>query len=414
MIDPDALFEFKKSASFEKSELFRIVFENRKRRLCLLKEFSDFGAEVFLVRPKICAFEEGPLFEFSSKDGINRISVRIAKKSKSAVPFGEILKFCAAVSENSSALAGLFSPDAVICGGTFPFAFSAAKKIADENSSVLITESYCDPKKLLRRTESVSALSPVLTVLKKAFSLSFEKSDAVLGFFPDVKKDFFETKNLFPLELPSVFYENPPCERSKELFEKLAAFREGKTFVLVSALPLEDCFSMGELITAASLFEKNFALVFCSAGTKEGFFKKFVSENGIKNVFFLDAIPDGDEAFVLSAANAVYLSENGALKGCAFESERYFSALFAEKPILAAADVFSDFFKKTGGAVITKPRSKESLRLGIKALLEMSEADRNVLGLSNRSFGEKHSFKNFAKEYFSLIDNLVKQKETGK
>lgn len=414
MIDPDALFDFKKSASFEKNELFRILSENRKRRLALAREFSSLGANVLLVVPKVSSAEKAPVFEFCTEEGLNFLRIRILKRSKKILPFREISDFCAAVSKNSASLGGLFSPDAVICGGTFPFSFSAAEKIADENSSVLITEALSDPKKLLRRTRCLSAASPVLTVLKKAFGLAFEKSDAVLGFFPSAVKKYSETKNLFPLELPPFYDEKSPSEKAKELFEKLAAFREGKTFVLASALPLEDYFSIGELIFAASSFGKNFALVFLSKGTKEGFFRKIVSENGITNVFFLEEIPKGEEAFVLSAADSVFLSENGLLKGCAFESERYFSALLSKKPILASAEELSDFFRKTGGAVITKPRSKESLRLGIKALLEMSEADRSVLGLSNLSFGEKHSFKSFSKEYLSLIDNLVKQKETGK
>ena len=44
----------------------------------------------------------------------------------------------------------------------------------------------------------------------------------------------------------------------------------------------------------------------------------------------------------------------------------------------------------------------------------MAEADRDILGASNRNFYEKNSPENFAKEYFSLFDNLLSQKENKK
>lgn len=413
-IDPDALFDFKKSASFEKTELFRIILQNRKRNLALAKEFSRLGANVLFVCPKLCENLSSPVFEFSSAEGMNFLSVKIKKESKGAFPLREISQFCDAVSKNSKAVGGLFSPDAVFCGGTFPFAFASCKRIAKESRAVLITLALCDPKKLLKNTKSVSSISPVLTVLKKAFLMASDESDAVLALFPDFSKNFSGVKNIFPLELPPVFEEKQPSEKAKELFEKVFAFREGKTFVLASPLPLEDSFSIGELIFSASTFGKSLALVFLSSGTKEAFYKKLVSENGITNVFFLEEPPAGEASFVLSGADAVYLSENGVLKGSAFDSERCFSAFLSKKPIMASSEKLSDFFRKTGGCVITKPRSKESLRLGIKALFEMSEADRNTLGQLNFSFAEKHSFENFSKDCFLLTDNLVKQKENRK
>ena len=42
------------------------------------------------------------------------------------------------------------------------------------------------------------------------------------------------------------------------------------------------------------------------------------------------------------------------------------------------------------------------------------ETDRETLGRANREFFEKNSLQNFANDYFSLIDNFVKQKEIKK
>ena len=96
------------------------------------------------------------------------------------------------------------------------------------------------------------------------------------------------------------------------------------------------------------------------------------------------------------------------------KEKRFFEALGAQKPVIAASEHWSDFFEKAGGAIIVKPRRKDSIALGIKALLSMGEADRETLGRANREFFEKNSIRNFAKENFSLFENFVKQKEIKK
>ena len=89
-------------------------------------------------------------------------------------------------------------------------------------------------------------------------------------------------------------------------------------------------------------------------------------------------------------------------------------ALGAQKPVVAASEHWADFFRKAGGVIITKPRRRDSITLGIKTLLGMSETDRETLGRSNRDFFEKNSPENFAKDCFSLFDNFVNQKEIKK
>ena len=413
MIDSDILPKKFISDSFEKTAVYRLLAENKKRRIALAKSFAAFGANVLLIRPEISFGEKAP-FEFSEDEGISVLSVHIdSKRTEKLLPFREAMSFCSALSDNSFCLGGIFLPDAVICGGSFCFGYSAAEKIAKETGAVLITEFCCEPKGILSKSGLAFGISPMLTVLKRYMNLAAENSDAVLGFCPEAKKHFSGAHGFFPMYLPPVFGKKEPSSDAFSLYEKLFSYKGGKTFVLGCALPLEFGFGIEELISVSSAFGDKFALVFISDGSKKGRYQRMVSEKGITNVFFLEGAKKEDFPFILSAADGVFLSENGFIKGSAPETD-FFTALSSERPVIASSEHWADFFRESGGTVITKPRNKESLRLGIRALLEMTAPDRDILGAANKEFFDKHSFDIFAKEYFSLIDNLSSQKENRK
>ena len=352
--------------------------------------------------------------EFLEDGGISRVLVHSdSKKADKILPVKDILHFSGAVFDNSACLGGIFLPDIVISSGSFPFSFGAAKKIAEESSAVLITELFCS-REVLVKTCTLKRTSPVLMLLKKAEKSALSESDAVLGFFPEAKKDSFGAHGVILLDFPSFKVPESISSEGLSLYEKVFAFKEGKNFVLASAAPLENGFSIEELILAAGEFEGRLSLVFISGGSKKRFYKSFAAERGIKNVFFLDEPPADEVSFILSSADGIFVSENVCHGGASPQQSRFYEAFSAGKPVLSASENFLDFLRKSGGAVITKTKNKESLRLGIKALLEMSETDRETLGLSGKAFFDKNTEKNFAKEYFSLLEHLVKQKENKK
>lgn len=415
MIDDSLLPEKTGADSSQKAIFCRMMEENFRRRIFLAKEFSRLGANVLLARLELCPKGSPEKFEFCESGGISQVLVKVPSSSKGfGLHIKELLSFSGLLSDNFASLGGLFLPDAVICGGILPFCASAAAKIAIAANAVLISELSCSPKELLHRLGLLSPLNPVLGLLKRSTNTALAKSDAVLGLFPDAQQTFKGARNLYPMNYPAPEEEKKPSQRAKELREALFAFREGESFVLAFCGKLESGSSLGELISICSGFGDKFALVLPGGGTKETAFKKLIGEKGITNVFFIDEVPFDEISHVLSGADAVFVSENDFIKGSASEHECFFSAFLAGRPVLASAERYSDFFRKSGGSVIIRPHHKESIRLGIKTLMEMSPGDREILGLSCREFGEKNSPENFAKDYFSLIDNLVKQKEIKK
>ncbi|MBR3611012.1 MAG: hypothetical protein IKL57_06095 [Oscillospiraceae bacterium] len=416
MIDDMILPEKFSPNSPGKEIFFRLAKENYARRFFLAKEFLRLGANVLLVRAEFCQTEEELPFDYRENSGISQVFVPVRKRKNSApVFFFENADFSKALSDNSKSLSGLFAPDAVICSGVLPFSANAGAKIAESAGAVLITELCSAPAQLLKRTSLASALSPVLMMLKRALGNAFRKSDGVIGLFPGCSSLFSFVSNLFPMEYSAFLPEYIPSEEAKRKKSVLKAFSAGNTFVLACPDPLESGFSILELMEVSSGFGNKFALVFTGEGSAKGAFKKAVSEKGYTNIFFMEEyLSAEEEAFVLSAADGIFLSENSIEKGLASDSKRFFSAFGAGKPIVASAENSAEIFRRSGGTIITKPKNKESIRLGIKTLMELSENDRNILGTSNENFAKKNSAEKFAADYYSIIENLSGQKEIKK
>lgn len=415
IIDDMLLPEPAKADSSEKAVFCRAAEENSKQRILLAKEFQKLGANVLLAKAKLCKTEVPLSFEYSEREGISQLFVKIpAKRKGSFLRLPELFAFGTALFENAPSLSGIFEPDAVISGGIFSAAVSSGAKIAEGANAVFISEISCLSREVLQNFGFASALNPVLSIFKKNTASAFFKSHAVLGFFPETAKTFPDAHNLYPMVLPALPEREKPSEKAVFYREKLRSFGEGKTFVLAYCGEIEKGFSIEELILSAGTFGDKFALVFISEGRKKLYFKRFTSEKGITNVFFPEDFPNEEIPFILSGADGIFVSESDFGKGLFPEQKSFWNALGAQKPIIAAAQHWSDFFKKAGGAIITKPRRRDSITLGIKTLLGLSETDRETLGRANREFFEKNSLQNFANDYFSLIDNFVKQKEIKK
>lgn len=412
IIDDLLLPEPAKADSSGKAIFCRAAEENHKRRVLFIRELRKLGADVLLLRAELVRTDLTLSFEYRESEGIGCLFVKIpVGRKKSFLRLRELFQFGTAVFENSPGLSGIFSPDIVVSGGILPFSVPAGEKIAEGANAVFIPEIFCNAPAVLKNLSLAGKLSPINLCLKKNCFRAFEKSYSVLTFFPKASQIFTGAHNLCPMVFPALPERKTPSERAKVFKEILSSFGEGKTFVLAYSGELEEGYSIEELILSAGTFGDKFALVFVSEGLKKPCFKRFVAERGITNVFFLDDAPKGEESFFLSGADGIFVSEFSFGKGFFPEQERFWNALGAQKPVIAASEHWSDFFRRAGGVIITKPRRKDSITLGIKTLIGMGAQDRETLGRLNREFFEKNSLENFSKEVFSLFDNFLRQKE---
>ncbi len=404
----------KSSLPSQSEEIFKeLGEENFRRHLSFAKELSQIGDDVLLIRAVPEPMEEDTgIFEFREEDGVSHLIIRVGESRKSShIPLKGYYDFFTLLSSNAAGITGLFKPDVIICGSLLPFGVFAAAKMARLAQAVLITELMCSPAELLKRLRLCSPLSPVVSVLKRAINVAFEKSSAVIGLYPEFFHEFTGRKNA--LRMLTTSQEEPfaPSEDAKLLKASLEAMAEGDVFTLCFCGKVRKGLKLDSLIKAAKSFDKKLSVVIIGDGNYKTVLRRAVRENGITNVTFCDGVAKEDAPFVLSSAGAVFVPENFALRGFAAESGSFFPALLSGRPVLAAADKNAEFFRQCGGAVIAPTLDPEGIAAAIKSLIDAPKNERDIMGFHGRSFAQLHLPDPFAKAYRTAIDNFVKQKE---
>ncbi len=355
-------------------------------------EFRSLGVNLLLIRAE---YSENEGFCLSEKNGISEVVIGV-KKSKSY--FKAVSRFNELLCKNAASLAGFFKPDCVIFTEDNFISFPGAFQIADASKAVLLTESFCFPK-------TAFGLSPWGLAFMKEQKRAQKESSAVLGFYPNAQKELRGARRFYQMEMP---FSKPEFIPDKAISQKetLASFREGNTFVLAFASPCEKGFCAEEVITAFSELSDKFALVFVNFGAQKESYRRFAAEKGVTNLFFLEESAKKDLSFVLKGADGVFISENTLQKGNICEHQNFYKALAAGKPVVAAGEKNSEFFRKSGGIIITKPHQKESIALGIKTLLKMSTEDREMLGEACKNFAGKNTYRKHCEDLLALIHDL--------
>ncbi len=378
--------------------LFGEVFSGKGEYIeKISREFLLLGANLLIIRAEYRGENEDLAFRFRERNGVSEVLIGV-KKTGEKMPFRSVLEFNSSLMKNSAGLAGIFKPDCVIFTEENFLSFYGAQSLAKAGNAVLITKSFCAPKRLF-------PFGMKLFLSKRAMARAQKESAAVLGFYPHAQKSLKAAKRFYQMRLP---YEKPRSfsEKAVSQRETVASFGEGNTFVLAFASPCEKGYCAEEVITAFGELSDKFALVFIRAGAQRAAYRKFVAEKGITNVFFLEETAVNDLPFVLKGANGVFVSENSLKKGEICEHREFFSAVAAARPVIAAVSENADFFRESMGAIITKPHQKESIALGIKTLAQMSTEDREMLGACCENFALSTNYKKHCEELLALIQEL--------
>ena len=390
-----------------------LAAENFRRHLAFAKEISEMGDNALVIRavPELMK-EDAGIFEFREEEGVSHLIIRVGESRRGArLPFKGYLDFYNLLTSNAAGITGLFKPDAVIAGSLLPFGVFAGAKMARLGGCVLITELPCSPAELLRKLRLASPVSAVFPVLKKAVNAAFEKSDAVVGLYPEFFREFTGQRNALQMLVPAPPEPNSRSEDAKLLKASLEAAAEGEVFTLCFCGEVRKGLHLEELIKSAAGFDKKLSVLIIGGGNYKTTLRRIARESGATNVTFCDGIPREDIPFALSAAGGIFASENDMLKGLAFEHGEFFRALLAGRPVLAAAEKNAEFFRRCGGAVLASPPSAENIAAAIKELTAAKEGERELMGFRGKSFAKLHLPDSFSKAYRTAIDNFVKQKE---
>lgn len=394
----------KKPGSALLAELSARSFARHER---LARAFKARGDSVLFVSQSPSPKGFAPVLEFRSENGLEKLCLSL-DETKSF--WTRAFSFSFLLSENAAGVAGLFCPDVVFSAGFLPLTVFPARKIARLSGAVLISELSCSAPKLFRKLHAAKMPLAALSVLKAAQRTAIRKSAALFVPYPASETEIPLPKAFFYL-LPSFEKAAVPSEKAKALRASLKTLREGGTFVLAVSGTFQKGCSWEALLCAVGRFDRKFALVFLTDGESKAVLSRKVREMGLLNVTFLDFVPEAEQTFVLSAASAVFISENTVLGKFVSESDRFLTALSAGRPVLAAVKENAALFRQSGAAVLALPNDAEGIFCGIDFLQKLPPEKLDLLGQKGKAFAESRNFEHLFPALCRRFDDLIGQQK---
>lgn len=399
----DEPFSFGKTPSRRKAEGF---LESARRNFSFQKTlaaaFAKRGDDVLFVTAEPSETPDPPRFVVRSEGDLLRLTLFLTAES----PFSGVSKALSFFSRNAAAVAGFFQPDVVVSAGFCPVSIFAAEKIARFSHAVLVTFVTASPQK--------SGVLPwEKIVLNAALHRIRTKSAAVFGSYPRFSSDF-SGKNAFSFLLPPPEPLSSPSKNTERVRSVIETLREGNTFVLAIPGPFQKGYSLRALLRAAQSFGKKTAVFLLGNGPEKPALERALRENGLTNVTFGDEVPLEELPFVLSGADAVFLSESAVFGPFRTETDRFLSAFRSGKPVLAAVSACSDLFRESENAVFTVPEDVEGLRKALETLQGFSAEHRAQLGERGRQFAVRHGFPAFFDGFSAFLHQLVSHQKENK
>lgn len=394
----------KKPAAALLAELSARSFSRHER---FARAFMARGDSVLFVSVNPSSKGSASVLEFRSENGLSKLLLSLDEKKD---PFERAFSEAVLLSENAAGIAGLFHPDVVFSAGFLPLTIFPARKIAKLSGAVLLSELSCSAAKLFRKFHAVKMPLTAFSVLKTAQRTSVKKSVALFVPYPASETEI-------PLQ-KAFFYLLPPFEKAASLSEKATALyasletlREGGTFVLAAFGSFHKGYSWEALLSAAGRFDRKFSLVFLTDGESRALLSRKVRESGLSNVTFLDAVSEAEQSFVLSAASAVFVSENTVLGRLVSESDRFLTAFAAGRPILAAVKENAALFRQSEGAVLSLPGDPEGIFRGLEFLQKLPSEKLDLLGQKGKAFAESRDFDRLFPALCRHIDDFTRQQK---
>ena len=119
--------------------------------------------------------------------------------------------------------------------------------------------------------------------------------------------------------------------------------------------------------------------------------KKKAEAYQLENIVFYNSVGKQYVPSVLSHADCLVFSANDSpLYRFGVSANKLFDYMCSSKPVIFAMTTINDFVKESGGGISIKPENSPQMADSILEIYEMSEDERNQMGLKGRLFAEKN------------------------
>lgn len=288
-----------------------------------------------------------------------------------------IFKFCISIILSAKKIVKQFSPNFVIASSTYPFDIYPAKLISNLVNGKLIHELHDMWPLSLIELGGMSERHIFVQLVRLAENYIYKNIDAEISILANTK-DYMVKHGL----LPSKFFHIPNGividsfsarqELSHSIKSLLETIREKGEFICCFFGSHTKSYGL-DLLLEAKQGCKGITLLFVGDGYFKKELMKYVEDERIEDVYFLDAIPKEEIQSLLQMVDCIYVGTNGSMIfRYGISMNKLYDAMYSGKPIILAADSPNNLVQISQCGRVVFPINKEKLK---EALLEMHNMD---------------------------------------
>jgi len=312
----------------------------------------------------------------------------------------------------SKRLSSQFRPDIVIASSTYPLDIFPAYLISRFSKAKLIFEVHDLWPLTPIELGAMPKWHPFIVILQIAEDFAYKHADKVISILPKAldymvsrgldPKKFIHIPNGIDIEEWQSFNAQLP-EEHKEIIEKLK--KEGKFLVcyagahgVANAL---DYF----IESAVYLRDLPVSLVLVGQGPEREKLQRYVIENNLNNVIFLQPVSKDSIPNLLNKMDILYIGwRRSPLYRFGISPNKLFDYMMAGKPVIHAVEAGNDLVAESGCGISIPPEDPVAIAEAIKKLIDMSPLEREEMGRRGREYVIKnHDYKVLAKRFLEAI-----------
>nr|WP_275589581.1 glycosyltransferase family 4 protein [Pseudomonas sp. KSR10] len=299
-------------------------------------------------------------------------------------------------------------PDAIVCSSPSPLAFFGAHRLAKIHRAKLVFEVRDIWPLTLTEIGGYSVKHPFIKFMQRVEDWAYRSSDEVVSNLKNAVEHMV-SRGMTPSKfswIPNGFSleeANAPARLEESIIDQLpkGKFIIGYTGTMGIANAL---FSLLEAAETLKNFE-DIAFVLVGNGKEKSKLQCVVSEKGLKNVTFLDAVPKASIYPMLSYFDACFIGWlNDDLYRFGIGANKIPEYLYSGKPILHAYSGMADPVLEASAGLTVPAEDANGLAEAILSLYKMPAEARVAMGLNGRTAALAHyEYGLLAKRYENIL-----------
>lgn len=312
--------------------------------------------------------------------------------------FINILCFIYSLIRNKRQVLEGFNPDVVIASSTYPLDIYPSYLIAKSNKAQLMFEVHDLWPLSPIEIGGMSRWNPFIILLQWAENFAYKRSDKVVSMLPKTIEHMKahgmspEKFNYIPNGIDRNEWELTEDKIPDEIINIVKELRNKKRFVIGYTGYHGSANALEYVVEAMSILrDKPVSLIMVGDGPEKARLQKKVEYLNLNNVFFVKSVSKTFIPGILSTCDVLFIGwQRNPIYRFGICPNKLIDYMMSAKPVIHSVEAGNDIVAESGCGISIKPENPKLISDAILELMNMSDNEREKMGLKGREYVLKH------------------------